>query len=226
MQIISASIEGISHRQLHYNNQDAYKVKQEADFIVGVVCDGCGSHTDSEIGAKLTAEFVTNFCLTHFQHEKFDGQKLANALTQFYVDCAKMVHAIYPNEFIRDTFFTTIIGFIISDGQNLVFSAGDGVILIDDKLLIINQQNMPNYLTHNLLNGKKYGFEVRAIENRNFQRLLISTDGISDLWEKETQEKVIDTLFSDNMFRSEIELSKFLAESTIYDDTTMILVRK
>lgn len=217
---------GISHRKLFYNNQDAYKIIDKEGFVVGVVCDGCGSCMNSEIGSKLTAEFVANYCALNFIDKKFDGQALAKAVISFYEKCSTLVLTKDNNIFISDTFFTTIIGFIFSNKQNIVFSSGDGVIVHNNSIEIIDQKNAPNYLAHNLLSQKSYSFTETIIEDSDFSRLLISTDGIEDLWESEDPQIIVEKLFSDENFKNEVELSKFLASSKIYDDTTMILIKK
>ena len=222
--IISASLIGQTHQQMYLNNQDAYKVINDNNFIVGVVCDGCGSCKDSEIGAKLTAEFVANYCYEKFRFKKFNGIELTNAITKYYEEIAKISLAPNKKTFINDVFFATIIGVIVSDKQTIVFWAGDGVVVVDDTIEVIEQDNAPDYLTHNLLSGKKYGFSERVITHK-FDRILISTDGIEDIWENADANDVINTLFSDNFFEKEVLLSKFLSESNIYDDTTMILIK-
>ncbi len=189
--IISASIIGISHRKLFYNNQDAYKIIHKEDFVVGVVCDGCGSCMNSDIGAKLTAEFVANYCVLNFMDKKFDGQELAKAVIRFYEDCSNLILA-KDNRFISDTFFTTIIGFVFSIKQNIVFSSGDGVIVHNNSIEIIDHKNAPNYLVHNILSHKSYGFKEKIIEDVDFTRLLISTEGIEDLWENEEPQVIVE----------------------------------
>lgn len=224
-QLASASIIGLSHRKLFYNNQDAYKIIQKEGFMIAVVCDGCGSSIHSEVGAKLTAEFVANYCFDVFRFKKFDDKELVDAIIQFYEDTAKLSLAKSKASFIKDTFFTTIIGSIISDKQSIVFSAGDGVIVVDDDIEIIEQNNAPMYLAHNMLNDEKYGFQKKIIPKGRFDRILISTDGIEDLWMNKEPKNIINQLFHDDNFNNEIQLSKFLANSKIYDDTTMVLIR-
>jgi len=225
-QIASASIPGISHRNMFYNNQDAFKIIEAENFVVGIVCDGCGSCVNSEIGAKLTAEFTSNYCFEKFRYKKFNGVELANAVIRFYEECSKIILTKNKRVFFNDTFFVTIIGFIFSDKQNVIFSAGDGVIVVDNEIEIINQENAPDYLTHNLLSKKSYSFNERVLEKGNFSRVLIATDGIEDLWVETEPKDIIEKLFAEDNFKDDINLFRFLSQSEIYDDTTLVLFKQ
>ena len=41
------------------NNQDAYRLTNTPELLLGVVCDGCGSQALSEIGANAGADLFT-----------------------------------------------------------------------------------------------------------------------------------------------------------------------
>lgn len=224
-QLASASIVGLSHRKLFYNNQDAYKIINKDGFIVAVVCDGCGSSLHSEVGAKLTTGFVANYCFDTFRFKKFDNRELVDAIIHFYKNVAKASLAKDSKKFIKDTFFTTVIGCIISDKQNVIFSAGDGVIVVDNDIEVIHQNNAPKYLAHNIINDTNFVFQEKMIQGDTFERILIATDGIEDLWNYETPENIVHQLFHDDNFNNEIRLSKLLTQSKIYDDTTIVLIR-
>ena len=43
MKIGFGTIQGFTHRQLDYNNQDAVLVMENDNYTIGVIADGCGS---------------------------------------------------------------------------------------------------------------------------------------------------------------------------------------
>ncbi|WP_250631271.1 protein phosphatase 2C domain-containing protein [Rhodoflexus caldus] len=79
----TASVIGSSHYKLYYNNQDSYSFYQDRTCILGVVADGCGSGSNSEVGAKLGVDFVVNFCKKNFSRNPFDKNLLENALIEY-----------------------------------------------------------------------------------------------------------------------------------------------
>ncbi len=207
-----------------YNNQDAYRVHHEEGFIVAVVCDGCGSSVASETGSKLTAEFVVNYCVQNFR-SSFSGEVLLDAILGFYKQCALQVLSTDPARFIEDHFYTTIVGCIISDTGTVLFSAGDGVIVVDEEIELIDQQNIPQYLAYHLTQQKQVEFKVRVLPGNKITRLLIATDGLEDLWNEGEEEKAIKALFSKEHFRSDVALEKYLCkQENLSDDTTVVMI--
>ncbi len=208
-----------------YNNQDAYKVHQEEELLVAVVCDGCGSSSGSEIGAKLTAEFVVNYCVKNFRTSVFNADLLTEALLDFYKHCVHLLSAD-PAVFIKEHFYTTIVGCIISESGTLMFSAGDGILVADKHIKSIDQQNAPQYLAYNLTEQKDYKFNVHEIPDKKISRLLIATDGLEDLWTEGQEQNVLETLFAENHFTNEVALSKYLSEqNSLFDDTTVVMIK-
>ncbi len=175
--VASASIIGRTHRKLLYNNQDYYKVARKGDCMVAVVCDGCGSSPHSEVGAMLTGEFLTNYCLQAFAEGDFNEVALREALYRFYALVGEAALVPSKTDFARDTWFTTIIGCLITEDLTTVFSAGDGVIAVNDAIEVINQQNAPHYIAHHLYRGVDHPFEVRTYKTSQVRRILIASDG-------------------------------------------------
>ncbi len=56
------------------------------------------------------------------------------------------------------------IGCLIKENLTTVFSAGDGVIAVNDAIGVINQQNAPHYIAYHLYRGVDHPFGVRTYE--------------------------------------------------------------
>jgi len=68
--IASGSIIGNMHRKMNYNNQDALLLAEGEEYCVGIVCDGCGSRPHSEVGAKLTAQFLDGYIADKIEQQQ------------------------------------------------------------------------------------------------------------------------------------------------------------
>jgi hypothetical protein len=132
-------------------------------------------------------------------------------------------------DFVRDTFMTTILGCLITEEVTTIFTAGDGVLVVNEEIEVINQQNVPHYVAHHLYKGITYPFQVRTYASKHIKRILLASDGIEELWgEEKSPAAVIDALFTeDAFFDNEIKLSKYLVEQpNLLDDTTIVLMKR
>ena len=176
-------------------------------FRIGVVSDGCSgipAFTRTEVGANL----LVIHCLARAQELILNGAKIEEipqplyyAVTNFLRNVASLVvpagiHWPYPvtfsgshefrnvmkapQRFITDFLTATIIGFI-DDGETLLtFQAGDGVIIVNDEIMIVDQNDTPEYpaLSANSAGG---GFVSRTYTSSDVSRLVLATDGIEEL---------------------------------------------
>lgn len=232
-----ASVIGSSHYKLYYNNQDSYAFYQDRNCIVGVVADGCGSGANSEVGAKLGVDFIVNFCKKHFYSNPFSVDLLESSLIEYLRNIVKNQQTSEELEFIENYLFFTLFGFIIQPHQTFVFHSGDGLYQINDKQVIIEQENRPQYLAKNLISGNSH-IATEQIETNRLQKLLVSTDGLMHLNDKfrigesVAGMKSVDDFFdNDEHFENMISLPKLLSDLSINknilkDDTTLIMLKK
>ena len=177
----------------------------------------------------LTGEFLANYCLQAFTGKVFNEEALREALYKYYNLICEASLVSSKTDFVRDTFLTTILGCLITEEVTTVFSAGDGVIVVDEAIEVINQQNAPHYIAHHLYKGITYPFQVRTYASKQIQRTLLASDGIEELWGTEKSPTVVvDALFTeDAFFDDEVKLSKYLVEQpNLLDDTTVILMKR
>lgn len=206
----SGSKHGTKHARLGINNQDArvsqfFTVPAFANkqYHVGLVSDGCTgnplvSHT--EVGAHLLSLYayrrIQELICAKVPMEQIP-MVLYPSLTEFMLDLTTKVmpqHVVFNYPFpIRkrehytgqaifrtDFLAATLLGFI-SDGTDLtVFSAGDGVILINDNLTVIDQNDEPSYPVISV-NQPGKGFVTQSYRMSDVERVAISSDGLKDL---------------------------------------------
>lgn len=186
-------------------------------YSVGLVSDGCTgipAVSRSEVGSNL----LVTYALGRIQQLICGGSKLEDiprVLYSFAAEFLKNLSALviaegmhwpYPGQFKGDQAFrnslsamerfrtdylsATLIGFI-TDGETLVtFSAGDGVILVNDDLNVIEQNDRPDYISQSI-NRPNAGFVTRTYVANDVHHLAISTDGLK-------------VFFSDPQFRLDI----------------------
>lgn len=231
--ITDAHIIGKSHQRLLYNNQDAFSWGSNASLTVGVVCDGCGSRPNSEVGAKLGARFITNYLLKNASNPSFEISQLQTALEAFMLRIAQQLADDSQDdwkEVLRDYFLFTIVGFVANSAGVTFFSMGDGVILHDTTWVDLSTNNKPNYLCYNLLKSQ-LGLQFKTFYQANpIQRILIATDGLQDILESLTAKKAFENCLSrKDLFDSPIVFNQLLMTDFlewIYDDTTLIFMQQ
>lgn len=177
------------------------------NYRIGLVSDGCSgipAFTRSEVGANL----LVVFCLARIQELIVGGAKmeeiplpLYHAVTNFLRNLANMVMPsnVYwpfpmqftganeyrnlqtaPQRFMTDYLAATILGFV-DDGQTLVtFQAGDGVLLINDEVHIVDQNDQPDYPALSV-NSPGLGFQVNIYPSAEILRIGLATDGAEEL---------------------------------------------
>jgi serine/threonine protein phosphatase PrpC len=233
----TASVLGNTHYKLYYNNQDAYQYYQDNTCVIGVVADGCGSGSNSEVGSRLAVDFVVNFCRKHFGNQPFDADFLQNSLLEFLRQVVKNQLVSDESEFIENYLYFTLFGFVVQPEQTCIFHSGDGLYLLNDKQVIIEQNNRPNYLAKNLLGGQS-SLETEFIETSKLNRLLVATDGLLHLNEKFSQDETVEGMKSitdlfdqDVYFENQVALPRLLTDLSLNkqilkDDTTAILIKR
>lgn len=187
--IAMGSVIGREHQRLGKNNQDAYFLLSNEDYTIAVVCDGCGSGSNSEVGAKIGAKLVVETIATHLkngldQPNFWDDIRL-NLLSQFETFVNILSQENERKEFIYNYFLFTIVGVIITPNKTVIFAIGDGVIFINGRQILIETfaNNAPPYLAYGLCNYPELSqFKIyHELDTNKVESILIGTDGVKDL---------------------------------------------
>ncbi len=232
MKIGYGSIQGFTHRKLEYNNQDFVLVSENEECNIGLVADGCGSGANSEVGAqlglkyllrKITKQLNSNWQINLKEELQDYSRQIAN------------LHSDKPKEFIKDFLLYTIIGFVETNNKVTLFYYGDGVIIIDDQIKVINQNNQPKYVNNELIGneGGQFIYEEISLDK---QTLVIGSDGIEDFIEGinkgeiEEYKSLIQFINDEDNFNNPIHIPKLLKKYSrkgiIKDDCSLIIMKK
>jgi len=197
----SGTVIGQSHKRVGLNNQDALKVANfeigGTQYLVGVVADGCSTEDKKKSRNEVGSRLLTQFALSEMRLMLGARIPTREVPGNLYPRCVSYVGNVAratvigePREiwdFIQFHFLCTLLGFIY-DGSDLVcFSSGDGVIVVDDYTMIIEQNNAPLYLAYHQVDRRILGdkasllpsnFNVMAHCANDIKRFAVGTDGI------------------------------------------------
>ena len=177
---------GRDHMLRQANCQDSYAVVEQPASLVAIVCDGSGSGRYSEFGSLLGAQYVAARAAEHLQANVAPDELpalLHRQIVTFLGDLRDLVQTIDPLAFVREHLLFTILGVAIKGGAGVIFSAGDGTVILDDEVNLIDQNNTPQYIAYHLLSAAELGdytpasgFAVLPLAS-GWQRLAIASDG-------------------------------------------------
>jgi len=192
-EIAGGSVSGRSHLLAGKGNQDAYHWSIEERSLVAVVCDGCGSGAQSEVGAAIGARLVVA------------GVSRAIALGGA-VDSAALWEEVRVNVLARlsdlvsamggkrsrlvsEMFLFTVVGLAAAADRAVIFAAGDGLFAVGDDVERLGPfaRNEPPYLGYGLLEEDPLGpssprlLVHRAFSTSELDTVLLGTDGAADL---------------------------------------------
>lgn len=198
---------GTKHKVDGINNQDFVDTNVFAlgdqQFVTGIVCDGCSVAGDpkgsrNEVGAVL----LGNFALSEMElliRAQVPIEEIPNAL---YPRCHSYLGTILRLsvvgdpakqwKFIERHLLATVVGFIADREKAVIFRAGDGVIIVDDRVEIVTQDGPPEYLAYHLVDRQileqhlkdmqlPQTFRSGVIPLAGIKRLAIASDGLADL---------------------------------------------
>jgi len=195
--VTGGTVTGYAHRQAGRNNQDGFFMAEDAENFSAVICDGCSSARDSEVGAKLIARFAAGEILRLMKRDCVtSGSEILKKLQISIVNYLKNLTGYLPDPLSADDMFlATIVGVAMNEFSTTVFSLGDGVISLNGNVKIIDENNAPNYLAYLTHPGnykideEKITFVVQQeIATDEVKTILIATDGAKDLMQKAERE--------------------------------------
>lgn len=219
-EIASGTVIGRDHRVAGKNNQDAFSLAVTDNFLAAVVTDGCGSGTQSDLGAKFGARLVMKFIYSYYRsyiaprqyslsigawEERLEGafQNIVIQLSGFARDYAnirprpedapKWWDSVFDwKACIRDCLLFTIVGFIVTPFDTLIFSLGDGIFSVNGEAKALGPfpDNAPPYIGYNSIKDDVRletdfsRFAVNAfLPTEKVETILIGTDGVLDFAE-------------------------------------------
>ncbi len=187
-EIAAGSMIGRDHFLAGKNNQDSYHTISSAQFTIGIVCDGCGGSKHSEVGAKIGAVLVaeTIRSLLSEPFPQIDWQQIQQVILTHLKNLAQSMGENF-HQILNEYFLFTIVGILITPTKVTIFSVGDGIIIVNGKVMEIGPfpDNAPPYLTYGILHHppddcpqNSHLFQIhQQLPLEEVESILIGTDG-------------------------------------------------
>ncbi|WP_299412221.1 protein phosphatase 2C domain-containing protein [Acaryochloris sp. IP29b_bin.148] len=190
-EVAAGSILGQNHRRVSQNNQDAWASLALEQAMIAVVCDGCGSRPNSEVGAQfgaqLTVHTLAQLVAAERPEDELFWQMLKKRLLGGMQTLQKRLGA--DSQGLLDYWLFTLMGCLVTPETTWIFGLGDGVFAINEQIHPIGPfaNNTPPYLAYSLLWDTEKGpdpFQIQIYAQHpteQVQSVLIGSDGVGDL---------------------------------------------
>jgi len=204
--------------------QDFMSVYEGQKFIIAGVFDGCSTAYDkhenpiSQFASNLLAK-VLDYCSINYGNLMLLSSEefISCYLAQFF----KKLKNIKKELMLEDDSLlsTAIILFYNKENKSgYIYAFGDGVIQLDDELIVIDQNNFPKYpilyIDELISSSLQLNFPdelVKIIYFENVNNVVISTDGV--LTFRNSKEELDNNIPKDTLFQNTqmADLTKMLA---------------
>lgn len=234
--IRAGSIVGSEHQRRQVNNQDGYATGRMDDYLWGVVCDGCSAGLHNEVGAILLSRYLCR----EIPYLISSGSTVHEAPDQLFIAGLGYLRSLASHtamggiqerlDFVKHHLQCTVIGFVMDEESCVIFNAGDGVIVVNDKVERIDQGNLPLYMAYHLLHKDMLKgldeplplkFTTRTYAVPELNRFAVCSDGI--------QEAIIDQIWAHDAPLGLVRRLRVLRlnKKVIFsDDCTVIVVER
>lgn len=204
----SGSSHGSKHKRLNMNNQDAHVSQTfsvpawDKQFSVGLVADGSTGNpifSRTEVGSNLSVLYsyrrIQELILSNVSVDHIP-MVLYSSCTEFLWNLMNQIMPPgivwdYPakikgrsnwtaqTRFKVDYLAATLLGFISDEEKIVTMTAGDGIVLVNGSINVIDQDDKPEYPVISI-NSPAKGFETRIYRKQDVHRLAIMSDGLKE----------------------------------------------
>lgn len=171
--------------------------RNNQDFCVSLpnlkmVLDGCGSQRFSEVGARLFAQLFTENMPETITKDNFE-ERVKETF-------ARLIAIFSKEEYYASNLSFTILACFETEKEFIVFSCGDGYIIIDDgeqiDFLKLDDGEFPKYYIYNYISKENLqayqegvGFNVEHLSKEEVKNVGVATDGLRFYEELDILEK-------------------------------------
>ncbi len=191
----AAAVTGARHLRTARNGQDAAAawtgVRGSDGLGAIVVCDGCGSGSSSEVGARLGAQLVIAAVSARLADgaRPSDPALWGDVRAEVCAVLARLVDSLPgdPQQIIHEQFLFTIVAAAVTGDEVGVWAVGDGAYAIAGlgippaapRVLGPFTDNQPPYLAYDLLAGAVPA-HLETVSARA-GTVIVATDGVAEL---------------------------------------------
>jgi Protein phosphatase 2C len=191
-QLAGASIPGSDHtmpgQPTWKNCQDAHFFATKGNVFVGLVADGCGSGTFSEVGAQLGAKFLGERLIALAARSVSQGHNNFTRwpeLRSFLLGTISLLAAQMGeslSDAVREYFLFSFVGFLVLPERTYVFHCGDGMYAVNGEVTKLGpfDKNEPPYLAYGIADTDDSRSRIIVSEflTSDVTSLCVASDGI------------------------------------------------
>ncbi|HET7638767.1 MAG TPA: hypothetical protein VFK47_08510, partial [Ktedonobacteraceae bacterium] len=133
-------------------------------------------------------------------------------------------------QFVHNHMLFTLLGFVLTPADTLVFAAGDGIILINEEIHLREQNNTPAYIGYHLIDQRYLqtpvsplpgAFDVYNVPSPTLQKLAIG----SDAWLQE--QPLFEQVWGlRGVAQLQLQLNRWSNGHHLKDDASLIVVER
>jgi hypothetical protein len=245
----AGSFPGREHLRCARNNQDGFAVTTEADVLVAVVTDGCGSGAYSEVGAQLGARFLAHrlpdLWRAHRDRSGLEGlAALARHTNAALADAlggalASIAGAPPAPELLAELGLFTWLAAVVDEERWAIIGLGDGAFALDGDVTLLESgpDNAPDYAAYRLVDPDLLDGQV-VLDGQLFacgltsalESLVVATDGLHDLvsaGEHRLPELALDekVVHNPSLLHKRLRVATCV-DGVLGDDTTLAVIRR
>ncbi|AZQ64921.1 hypothetical protein EI427_22095 [Flammeovirga pectinis] len=179
--------KGLSHSN---HNEDAfYTHSLNKKFTVIAVMDGCSTGVDSYFASTLVKKLLKKICLELPKKKSLTDKLLIDELSTealgkyitrtLFIQLVQLKNKLYLD--YSELATTILISVINTETKRAwVMMSGDGVLNIDDEVILVDQQNIPHFLCYFLEDTFTNWFSNYTYHKEfSFtQKVILATDGV------------------------------------------------
>ncbi len=186
MTFYGASVIGRSHRRQGRGGQDAWAARPIDGGCVLAVADGCSAGRANEIGAGVGARAAVVSAARRVANGTSLEELPAIVLADVIEEVGRLARALAIDaddaaQSIEEALLFTLHVAVIAHGRCVVFGVGDGVIALDERVIVVDQGAAPDYPAYALFSGLAKPRLLTHFVGAPPRAMALCTDGVREL---------------------------------------------
>lgn len=190
--------------------QDCMAVSKNGNYLMLLVADGMGGMYDGERASYLTAKIIKDFFENEEeQYLRIMDDILLNEVMKILINEITLRIGDYSGTTLSLAIILDDITYLVNIGDSRIYTLKNGIMNLetsDDSLGFerYNPKNMidrdklrfyryNNIITNSIIKGTDVKINICEIDNRNYDMLCLTTDGINDILREEEIEMMVST---------------------------------
>lgn len=154
-EVLGGGVAGRSHRVSGRGSQDAWASVRCGEVLAAAVADGCSAGAHSAVGAGVGARVAAAAAARRAAAGVPWDELPTLVLAELAGLLAQLARAACVDDedaagFVTDALLATLQVAVLRGEEACVFGVGDGVLLVDERLVILDQGDAPDYPAYSL----------------------------------------------------------------------------